>query len=61
MTSEILKRGKKYIVFLKGGFKYEGKLINFDSLFVQILDDKIQETVTIPISSINTIREDDTE
>lgn len=44
--------GKKILVFLLNNFRYEGKLINVDETYFEVLDYKTNSYKTILISEI---------
>ena len=58
---EILKQrlkksiGKNILIFLKNGFRYEGKITNSDDFYVEILDKKIDGFKILEISKISDI------
>jgi small nuclear ribonucleoprotein (snRNP)-like protein len=57
--SEILNKrlkeskNKNVIIFLKNGFRFEGKLLNFDEIYVEILDRKLNDIKVIEIEKIS--------
>ncbi len=61
MMSDIIKErlkksvGKKVLVFLNNGFRYEGKLTNFDDRYFEILDIKSNAYKLIQYSEIKDI------
>ena len=60
MSDVIKKRlsessGKTIKLFLKNGFKYEGRLTNFDNEWVEILDYKSKSFILKRIIDVNNV------
>jgi len=55
IITERLKKsiGKNVIIFLKNGFRFEGKITNCDDSYVEILDIKLKDFKIIEINNIS--------
>lgn len=52
-----LKIGKVFLIFLKNGFRYEGRIIDIDNNFVKLFDFKSKSNRLISINSIENIED----
>jgi len=58
MSEILIKRlkestSKEAIIFLKNGFRFQGKLLNSDEVYVELLDFKSDQIKVFPISEIS--------
>jgi hypothetical protein len=51
-----MKTNKRIKIITNSGFKYEGKFISQDNLFITLIDDR-QGEIKVPLSNISLLQE----